>query len=225
MSLEKEIKNFYDKIQFPGKYTLQEINYYVTYMDNPYMKFIHDNISGYKDIIDLGCGTGAVTNFLSIANPNKKFLGIDFSKAVDFADSFAKNNKIKNVSYTQEDIFKFNSIKTYDVVICQGVLHHIPKFDVAIDKIKKLVNSDGIIILGVYHPLGSFVKTFVKLNYKDQVLKQDQIHNPYETYFTKKEVLKLFKEFDLVSQYPKTTFNVLMKSKSTGLVVYVLKRK
>jgi hypothetical protein len=54
------------------------------------------------------------------------------------------------------------------------------------------IRPGGKLILGVYHPWGKLVKKLFNINYKNNILYQDQECHPYETAFTISQVKKLF---------------------------------
>lgn len=222
----EQIKNFYGKLNFPGEYSLESLNIHSPISDNKFLKIIQTHVAG--SVIDLGCGSGLIANLLSYNMPNSKFIGVDFSDSILYAINFAEKNNIKNITYIKDSILTLKIEEKFDTVICHGVLHHIEDYESAIKKIKSLVKPNGTIILGLYHPTGKILKKYIKLNYNSEMLRADQEDVPYETSYTKKQLIKLFSEFDIVAQYPKfPVANFLIKplqhSKNGGLTIYILK--
>jgi len=67
-----------------------------------------------KNILDLGCGYGAQTDYFAQKFPKIDFSGWDYeAKAINFAK---KNNSKKNMSFNLKDIFKIKiSFKLNDI--------------------------------------------------------------------------------------------------------------
>jgi len=116
MTTEEHVKEFYSSIQFPGPYDIShlEINdYYI----NPYLKFYHNSVQTASSCLDIGCGTGAISNFLAKNNPNIKFDAVDFSNSIEYAKEFACNNNLKNINYLKQNFLELPVDKKYDVVM------------------------------------------------------------------------------------------------------------
>jgi SAM-dependent methyltransferase len=108
------------------------------------------NIQSLKDktILELGCGKGRHTFYASeIA---KEIIAVDFGKAVDVA--FANNRNKKNIHFIQADIYNLPFKENYfDFVFSIGVLHHLPTPEQGFNRLVKLLNSGGGILVYVYH--------------------------------------------------------------------------
>jgi len=220
------IKEFYNHVQFPGPYDMQGLAYHMPYIRNPYLSLIDKCMTGTQSVLDVGCGSGLISNLFGMRYPDSKFVSVDFSNGIDYAKAFANENNITNIKYKKQDFLTFKSKKQFDVIICQGVLHHIPDTDLAIENIIKLLKPGGLLVLGVYHPLGKLLKTMVNLNYKNRVLYEDQELNPFELAFTKAKVVQQFSLLDQIDQWPKNIIGHAAKhpisfSRSGGLVGYV----
>jgi 2-polyprenyl-3-methyl-5-hydroxy-6-metoxy-1,4-benzoquinol methylase len=225
MNLPDEIRNFYDRLQFPGQYTVQDLKYHYPEIKNYYLNKIATHLQG-STVLDVGCGTGLVTHVMAQYFPDCKFTGIDFAQSIEFAKKFCTENKIKNIDFQLANLLHFPTNHKFDTVICQGVLHHIPDQLGAVEKLKDLIKPGGILIVGVYHPWGKILKKFFTLTYDNEpVLKHDQENNPYEITYKKKEICKLFNEFELIAYYPKwQKISALIRSNSGGLSMYVWRK-
>ena len=225
-----QIQTFYSKIKFPGLYDLDDLNFYQERIDNKFLSVYNTGIHDSERILDIGCGTGFITNFLAIKNPNIRIDAIDFSDGIEFAQEFTAENNIKNVTYYKEDFFKFIPTHQYDCIICNGVLHHMPKYKDAIDKIKTMITPSGRLILGVYNYYGKSIKKIFPVTYRSELLRTDQEDVPYETNFTNKEFLNYFKEFKINTIHPSINNQLvditnLMNYANGGLTVYNLTRE
>jgi ubiquinone/menaquinone biosynthesis C-methylase UbiE len=224
-----EIQEFYNQHHFPGYYTIQSITKFdVT--TNRYVNTINGQLSNGQRVLDVGCGTGLLTNLFAAKYKKSQFTGLDFSTAVDYAKDFAKRHDIKNVKYIKKDFFEFENNEKYDVIIAQSFLTHVPNWPEAVKKLKSLLTQNGVILLGVYHPAGKLAKKFINVNYKNDRLELDQESNPFEVAYTKKQVRQMFSEFKFLQITPSVFtklvgFVNIFNYKNGGLTVYALTRK
>lgn len=225
-----QIQTFYSKIKFPGLYDLDDLNFYQESIDNKFLSVYNTGIQGSERILDIGCGTGFITNLLAIKNPNIKIDAVDFCDSIEFASEFSKEHNIINVTYYKEDFFKFNSTKKYDCIICNGVLHHMPLYQDAIEKIKTIITPTGKLILGVYNSYGKTIKKMFPITYRSELLRADQEDVPYEISFCNKEFLSYFLDFKINVVYPSINNHLvdlsnLFNYKNGGLTVYNLEKE
>lgn len=99
-----------------------------------------------KDILDIGCGTGTMDFY--IAKNGGWVKGLDISKN---AIKIAKKNAVllnlsQQVNFSNIDFPKQVPIGRYDMILCMEVLEHLKNDYLAVKKIKKLLNDDGIVI-------------------------------------------------------------------------------
>jgi SAM-dependent methyltransferase len=221
------IKEFYSNLKFPGPYTIEDLEFYDELVCNKYLDIFDKHVTGASTVLDVGCGSGFIVNFLARRHPNIQFHAIDFSDSIDYAIDFSNKHNIKNIKYFKEDFLEWQARMDYNVVLCQGVLHHIPKYKFAVEKLKSLVNNK--LILGVYNPYGKLFKQFLKVKYANSVLYSDQEECPFELTFDHKDVIMMINNFTLTLVHPSyknfgVDFNNLFNYKNGGLTVYVFKR-
>lgn len=222
-----EIKNFYSRINFPGRYQQQDIEFYQHYgIHNLYLKEIDKSMSDNIEVLDVGCGTGLISNVFASKYPNSNFTSLDFSDSIDYAKKFANENNITNVSWIKTDFLNFTTNKQYDVIICCGVLHHIPEYKVALEKLKLLLKPKGQLILAVYNPFGKILKRLITIKYNSYTLYEDQENNPFEVSFTDKQVRKMCSELTFERVEPSISnclvnLLALFNSENGGLALYV----
>lgn len=97
-------------------------------------------------VLDLGCGTGLVSN--KISKVVKNIDAIDFSsKMVEIAKDKALKLNYKNINYIHTTVFN-SQLKTssYDVILCFYTFHLLENAQETLNRIKKLLKPNGILI-------------------------------------------------------------------------------
>jgi SAM-dependent methyltransferase len=219
---ETEIKEFYDTVTFPGLYSSNDVVDHGDYLIyERYLKFIEEH--DIKTILDVGCGSGFITNVIAYNFPNIKIVAIDFSNTIKHGQKISKELKIKNVTWVQENFFKFKQNQTFDLVLSNGSIHHMPDFNGAVEKVKSL--SHKYIMVGLYNKYGKWMQRKIRPKFVTECFELDQLNIPFELSFTNKEALNYFKEFKVLKVTPSifglgVDFFSLFRSKWGGFMFY-----
>jgi len=103
-------------------------------------------------IVDIGCGDGRFSRELSIANPSKVIVGIDYSeRAIKLAQ--AMNYDIANLTFKRLDITNEICPDVFDIAVLMEVFEHIPldKAEEFMRAVHGLLKRGGILHLTVPH--------------------------------------------------------------------------
>ena len=230
----KKITDFYKESPFPSykendnKFTIIEKGN-KNILASEFKKFI-----GFKKkILEVGCGTGQLSNYFSIGTNNEIF-GLDPTlESLKLAHNFSKNNQINNVKFINADIFDNVLNKDiFDFIWCNGVLHHTKDpygaFKILINSLKK----NGYVLIGLYNKYGRLRTLVRKYVYKvfgkklllllDPTLRKlklsedeknawirDQYNHPIESLHTIDEVLGWFKKnnIEFINSIPSSDFD------------------
>lgn len=99
-----------------------------------------------KDIAEIGCGNGRFVKIFSrYAN---RAVGYEPSGAIDVARRYCHDDK--NINFYQTSVYDITERSTYDVILCLGVLHHLPDPLQALVKMKSMLKPGGICCVWVY---------------------------------------------------------------------------
>jgi len=229
MSVESQIQAFYGKIKFPGPYTIDDFEIYNDGLFNPFLNQYEKGIKDFKNILDIGCGSGMIVNLLAYRNPDIQFDALDFSDSIDYAIEFKTKHNIQNVNFHKVNFFKYVTQNKYDCIICNGVLHHMPEYTKAVTQLNQLLKENGQLVVGLYNPYGKLAKKFFPVNYVNQTLFLDQEHVPFELTFNYRQVKELFNQYKLVDVYPSIAkkfvdFTNLFNYTNGGLTIYTFKK-
>ena len=109
-----------------------------------YHDFFTDNILNGENILDIGCGYGAVARTVALKKNKSKVVGIDY----DDNKLLQANNKnqLKNLQFFKLDATKKLPEGKWDVIILSNVLEHINKRVLFLKKIIKNSNFKKLLI-------------------------------------------------------------------------------
>lgn len=228
------ISKFYNEIQFPGLYNSKEI--FKKSHDFFLKKFLDLDFLPFKGkLLEAGCGTGYTTHIIGSLRRDVEITGIDFSeKSLEFASNFSKTNNFSNICFEKKDLRELNLQENYyDMIICTGVLHHIPKSKPIFKELCRSLKNNGFIIIGLYHPWGRFsthlrqsffqithgkfrwidprIRTEKWTNERKNTWYRDQYEHPYEEDFSHTKLLNWFNDekIKLIDSIPYFTGNNL----------------
>ncbi|MFX0141935.1 MAG: methyltransferase domain-containing protein [Candidatus Hodarchaeota archaeon] len=172
---------------------------------NLFLKIIHGNnlserykiiskiIGKNKRVLDLGCGTCLLFNYL---DKSCSYQGWDLNK------NFINKNK-NNLNVKLKNVFDYKDYPENDVIVISDLLHHVvPRHDELVKKAKKktkkLIIIEPTVGINIIGTKNKFLKIVNKLI--DKILSDDDGINSFEDrskWFEKKEdVYKFFMKFN-----------------------------
>lgn len=107
------------------------------------MHLLESNSKLGKKVLDLGCGTGALT--LRLAESGYEVTGVDIS--AQMLDQLARRSKKLNVRLVEADIFSlpFNEA-SFDAAVSRWVLPHFSDWSAAVRQVSRVLKSGGVFI-------------------------------------------------------------------------------
>ena len=211
---------FYNEIKFPNYDDLEDFSSLIDKANKSiFAKLLDEQIKFGSKILEVGCGTGQLSNFLS--RYNRKLFGIDLSESsLAMAEDFRIKSGIENVFFMKMNLFNilFND-HFFDYIISIGCLHHTQDPKKAFFSIEEKLKKGGYIVLGLYHKYGRIYTKLRKMIFSifgekvfflDKYLRdknisyqkrltwfKDQYKSPHEISYSISEVLEWFKEKNL----------------------------
>ena len=118
------------------------------------------NLIKDKKIMDVGIGSGRISNNLLKYDPSK-LVAVEPSEAINVAKDNIKSDKIEYLNIKGQDI---NFENEFDYVFALCVLHHIPEYKDVLERIDKSLKPNGKFIAWVYSKEGMETYIFMLKN-------------------------------------------------------------
>ena len=97
-------------------------------------------------ILDIGCGDGSLS--LQFLNKTNSITFVDISdKMLEKVKEKVPPNLASNVLLINDSFDALSDDKFFDIVICVGVIAHVPSVDLLFDKIVKVLKKNGLLIV------------------------------------------------------------------------------
>lgn len=179
--------------------------------DPPKLPYIHEVARKFKKfqvkkVLDLACGSGWLSVFLS--KYNFDVTGIDISPAaITLANRWKEEDKIENVTFMEADIFNLPfPEKSFDAIIFNSSLEHFraDQAKIIFEKLSTILNDKGF-LFGCFDKVGSGKGDYFELEdhthvYTDEMRKGMMLRN-----FSDEELKNLLSGFDILS-FDKNTY-------------------
>ncbi len=225
--ISEVVKAFYEETPFPNYDDFDNVaSLRRKAREGLFARLLDEQVPLGARIIECGCGTGQLSNFLSIAD--RSVVAADMCvNSLRLGQQFARDHHLNNVHFTQMNLFRpVFELGSFDLVISNGVL--LTTFDpyLGFKSIARLVKPGGYILIGLYHKYGRLITDFRRLifrytgdrflwldpNLRDKSFSEarkrawfaDQYTHPHETKHTIGEVMRWFEKegFSFVRSIP-----------------------
>ena len=106
-----------------------------------------DNLS----ILIAGCGTNQAAHY-AFTNRNSQVVGIDISEASLGHQAYLKQkHRLDNLDLFRMNLGQIGSLgRSFDLIVCTGVLHHLPDPDAGLRCLRDVLKPHGVISLMLY---------------------------------------------------------------------------
>ncbi len=212
------VKAFYEETPFPN-YDDIELRESLTAKarQGVFAAALDEQLPHGAIVLEAGCGTGQLTNFLGLSWKRRVFGGDICLNSLLLANGFRERYRIANASFLQMNLFRppFRD-GSIDVVISNGVLHHTGDARMGFEALLRKLKPGGLILVGLYNsyarlptlwrrwafgrfgPMAYFLDrrlTSAQMNEgRWQAWFRDQYRHPHETRHSIDDVLSWFDE-------------------------------
>jgi len=149
------VKAFYEETPFPNYDDHDSVR---SLIDKSragiYAKSLDEAIPYNTNVLEVGCGTGQLSNFLGIAC--RHVVGADLClNSLRLANGFRREHGSPRVRFIQMNLFR-PALKpeSFDVLLCNGVLHHTSDPRGGFQGLLPLVRPGGYVVIGLYNKYG-----------------------------------------------------------------------
>jgi SAM-dependent methyltransferase/uncharacterized protein YbaR (Trm112 family) len=150
------VRSFYEETPFPNYDDLDSRESLVAKARRGvFAHLLDEQLPRPSTVLEVGCGTGQLTNFLGMSW-GRTVIGADLClNSLRLAKSFRDRFSIANTQFVQANLFRLPfEDHTFDLVICNGVLHHTSDPEAGFRALARKVKPGGRVIIGLYNWLG-----------------------------------------------------------------------
>lgn len=177
------------------------------HMAKELMKNLNDNLNEIK-ILEIGSGTGILTNYLISKYPNSQITLIDISEPMIES---CKNKFGNRLNYIVSDAENYEFENKFDLIISNATFQWFNNLNETVEKYKNILNENGKILFsifaeGTYKELNeSFLKVSKEYKYSQNFIGLEEL----------KKIGKILKEEYYMEEY-ENLLNFLKSIKGIG---------
>ena len=221
------VKAFYEDAPFPNYNDHDSLSTLIEKSRSGlYARRLDEAIPYNSSVLEVGCGTGQLANFLGISC--RQVVGTDMClNSLRLGEAFRREQELSRVRFVQMNLFRPALAKQqFDVILCNGVLHHTADPKGGFESLLPLLKPNGHIVIGLYNTYGRLFTDLRRLAFRltggrarwiDPILRgsglsderrrawfSDQYRHPHESKHDFGEVLDWFdqNELDFVRGIP-----------------------
>lgn len=214
-AVTRKVRAFYEANPFPNYDDHETLRSLIDKARRSGLPLALDRAIPYNSaVLEVGCGTGQLTNFLGVSC--RRVIGTDICQnSLRLGEQFRLKHGLDRVRFVPMDLFRpcFKP-ECFDVILCCGVLHHTSDPFAGFRMLISMLKPGGHIVIGLYNRYGRlptdlrrrlFRATGGRLKGIDPVLRssslsaeqrrawfRDQYSHPHESKHTVGEVIGWF---------------------------------
>jgi len=214
------VKAFYEENPFPNYQDHESVRSLIDKSRRGgYGHMLQQAIPFNSTVLEVGCGTGQLSNFLGISC--RRVVGTDLClNSLRLGEQFRSEHALDRIVFAQMNLFRpAFAPERFDVVLCNGVLHHTADPYGGFRGLVPLVKPGGHIVIGLYNTYGRLMTDLRRVGFrltggrarwidpyirsaglsrdKERAWFADQYRHPHESKHTTGEVMRWFAECGL----------------------------
>ena len=155
-----EVRAFYERRPYPAP--LKSLDEHRDLYQNPdrrraqfHLLWPTEPLRENLEILVAGCGTSQAARY-ALREPKARVTGIDISEAsLRHTGDLKTKYDLKNLELHQLPVERVGELgRTFDQIVCTGVLHHLPDPELGLRALRKALNLGGAMQLMVYAAYG-----------------------------------------------------------------------
>ncbi len=155
-----DVRAFYDRHPYPPP--VKNLDDYRRLWEDPNRRRVDYHLYWptipYRDglnILVAGCGTAQAARH-ALRNPHNHVTGIDVSStSIGHTEALKRKYELTNLYIHQLPVERAHALdQRFDLIICTGVLHHLPDPDVGLSALRNVLKPDGAMHVMVYATYG-----------------------------------------------------------------------
>ena len=159
-AVSEEVRDFYERMPYPAPFT--SLDEHRDLYKNPdrrralfHLLWPTEPLRGNQEILVAGCGTSQAARY-ALREPDARITAIDISEtSLRYTRDLQRKYGLENLELHQLPIERVHELgRTFDQVVCTGVLHHLPDPDVGLRALRDVLCPHGAMHLMVYAPYG-----------------------------------------------------------------------
>ncbi len=160
MNRSEAVRDFYERMPYPAPLTSLDAHRDL-YKDRDrrraefHLMWPAKRPGGGQDILVAGCGTSQAARY-ALREPDARITAIDISDtSLRHTRDLQRKYKLENLELHQLPIERVRDLgRSFDLVVCTGVLHHLPDPDYGLRALREVLRPTGAMRLMVYARYG-----------------------------------------------------------------------
>jgi SAM-dependent methyltransferase len=159
-AISKLVREFYNHLPYPPP--IKNLDSYQKRWQEPSRRHADFHlfwpVESYRENLDIlvaGCGTSQAARY-ALRHPGAQVFGIDNSEtSIRHSCGLKKRYGLQNLKLEVLPLEKVEELgRRFDVIICTGVLHHLPSPEIGLTALQSVLKPSGAMHLMVYAPYG-----------------------------------------------------------------------